>query len=152
MSHIRTLSLHSQKKPAVLCVWRLVATGLYSQLHNLHNYPRLTLVGFLEYPTYPVGLCNTVYLKWCEWNKAYKLYCYSSYGVLTWSLVSFAHWNENVNFIFLIRVYLILCNCYRKATQEHGLNREVVNVLGQFIDATPSEIEVVYLLIRFLSQ
>ncbi|KAG2541319.1 hypothetical protein PVAP13_9NG675600 [Panicum virgatum] len=28
-----------------------------------------------------------------------------------------------------------------KATQEHGLNREVVNVLCQFIDATPSEIE-----------
>jgi len=49
-----------------------------------------------------------------------------------------------VNFIFLIRVFLILCNCYRKATQEHGLNREVVNVLCQFIDATPSEIEVDY--------
>ncbi|CAL4914067.1 unnamed protein product [Urochloa decumbens] len=28
-----------------------------------------------------------------------------------------------------------------KATQEHGLNREVVNVLSQFIAATPSEIE-----------
>ncbi|KAF8683897.1 hypothetical protein HU200_044841 [Digitaria exilis] len=28
-----------------------------------------------------------------------------------------------------------------KATQEHGLNREVVNVLCQFVDATPSEIE-----------
>ncbi|CAD6210904.1 unnamed protein product [Miscanthus lutarioriparius] len=28
-----------------------------------------------------------------------------------------------------------------RATQEHGLNREVVNVLCQFIDATPSEIE-----------
>ena len=150
MSHIRTLSLHSQKKPAVLCVWRLVATGLYSQLHNLHNYPRLTLVGFLEYPTYPVGLCNTVYLKWCQWNKAYKLYCKQFLCCLNMDF-SFAHWSEKVNFIFLIRVFLILCNCYRKATQEHGLNREVVNVLCQFIDATPSEIEVDYLLIRFLS-
>ncbi|ONL97258.1 enhancer of zeste3 [Zea mays] len=28
-----------------------------------------------------------------------------------------------------------------RATQEHGLNREVVNVLCQFIDSTPSEIE-----------
>lgn len=37
---------------------------------------------------------------------------------------------------------LILTICCRKATQERGLSQEDLNVICQFIDASPSEIEV----------
>jgi hypothetical protein len=36
-------------------------------------------------------------------------------------------------------------NCCRKTTQENGLSQEDVNVIRQFIDASPLEIEVIHL-------
>lgn len=66
--------------------------------------------------------------------KALKLYC-------TFPMVS----KHGILLILHIEVYFFyinsyvpnLANCYRKDTQDHGLDEEVVNVLCQINDATP---------------